>query len=72
MPIANSIASLQTAWCVRVILARAIVYQAVFAPGDCTFYLNGHNNTTIGKIIDFNLAKIRFTFDRLEHLPRLK
>jgi hypothetical protein len=48
----------------RVQLARAIVYQAVLEARDCKFYLNGQNNTTIGKIIGFNIAKIRFTFDR--------
>ena len=48
----------------RVKLARAIGYQAVLEARGWEFYLNGHNNTTMGKIIDFNLAKIRFTFDR--------
>ncbi|MEG4167966.1 MULTISPECIES: hypothetical protein [unclassified Microcoleus] len=48
----------------RIKLARAIEYQAVLAARDCNFYLNGNNNTTMGKIIAFNRANIRFTFDR--------
>lgn len=48
----------------RVKLARAIEYQAVLEARDCNFYLNGNNNTTMGKIIDFNRANIKFTFDR--------
>ncbi|WP_216670667.1 hypothetical protein [Microcoleus asticus] len=48
----------------RVQLACAIGYQVLLEPRDCKFYLKGHNNTTMGKIIDFNLANIRFTFDR--------
>ncbi|MEG4206303.1 hypothetical protein QUA20_20540 [Microcoleus sp. Pol7_A1] len=48
----------------RVRLACAIGYQALLKARDCKFYLKGHNNTTMGKIIDFNRANIRFTFDR--------
>ena len=48
----------------RVKLARAIGYQAVLAARDCNFYLNGNNNTTMGKIIDFNRVNIRFRVDR--------
>ena len=48
----------------RVELARAIKYQPVLEARDCKFYLTRQNNTTMGKIIDLNLTKIRFTFDR--------
>ena len=64
VPIANFLTWLQTAWPMRVQLARAIVYQAVLEARDCKFYVNCQKNTTIGKIIGFNIAKIRFTFDR--------
>jgi hypothetical protein len=63
VPIANFLTCLQTASAMRVKLARAIGYQAVLEARDGKFCLNGDNNTTMGKIIDFNRANIRFTFD---------
>gem|GEM_PF-6119691 len=48
----------------RVQLARALKYQAVLEARNYNFYLNGNNNTTMGKIIDFNRVNIRFTLDR--------
>lgn len=63
-PIANFLVCLQTAWSMRVQLPRAIGYQAVLAARYYNFYLNGNNNTTMGRIRDFNRVNIRFTFDR--------
>ncbi len=60
---ANSIDRLQTAGPMRVLLARACIRQ-FSQPETANFDDYRQNNTTIDKIIDFDITKIRLTFDR--------
>jgi len=47
------------------------LHQAVLTARDGQFYVNCPNNTTMGKIIDFNIAKLGSQSIGVKHLQSL-